>query len=424
MRTLYAFHAVSLIGGTIYGLYYGVFLYKHTFSLTVLAFDGLIGGLGVWLGYLAGVILIKQRGYNQCIRGAFLLWALISFATAFLTHHIAAIFMLIALVKAIPGGMYAAVGDTIMLRDISTRSRNGFFQLHLALEFFASILLPSAVGALISMTASYQWAFVIAGAVYSASFLLKSQLPKPRVALYVRGIPKIIRRPLYPYHAVNRTVAAGFNQLNAFAIAIVPFLILQDEMSMGIIASASALIAAVVSLAMRKLKNAKHQLRLGYGAYVIRTVMSSMFVTAWTTPLLAAWQLTGKVLTPLHDPLQQSMDIHNDSLILGKSAADEALMINVLNNTLKLIGTSLAFGGFILLVHIQPVHQRSILSALIVAYALWRIVALAVSAAINRTAQSPKPAFTPRLYAAHMYSRLHFLMRHYALRIQLLLAQR
>lgn len=397
IRTLYTFNCLSLVGGMIYGMYYGVFLYKHTFSLTVLAIDGLLGGIGLWLGYLVGVYLIRRKGYGWCIRIAFILWAVIAFVTAFITNHIAEWFMIIAVIKALPAGMYAAVGETIMLRDVATDSRSNFLQLNLALEFFASIMLPTAVGALISATAGYTWAFICAGIVYLLSFLIHCSLPKPKLTLRMAGMAGLFKKPLYPYHALNRTVAAGCNQLNAFAIMIVPFLLLQDELSIGVMASVSALIAAIVSIGMRRLRKARAQVALGFGAHAGKALVGALFVSFWTAPLLALWQVVGKVLTPLHDPLQQSKDYENDNLILGKRAPEDALQINVMNNTLKLVGTTIAFGSFIMITKADATQQRAVLEVLLVSYALWRMVNLAITLHINYLASQHSSGYVVRL---------------------------
>jgi hypothetical protein len=386
LRTLYVFNTFSLVGGTLYGLYYGVFLYKHTFSLSTLALDGLLGGFGVWLGYLLGVMVIRRAGYGRCIRLAFGLWAIIALMTALIAGHIAAWFVPLAVLRALPGGLYAAAADCIMLREIKAERRSGFMQLNLALEFVASIILPSAIGALINYTGGYQWAFVAAAAVYLASFAWHCRLPKPQVTFNLRELKQTLRQPLYMPHALNRTLAAGFNQLNAFALTIIPFLLLKNEFDMGILTSACAVAAAVVALAARRVKTA-HSLKLGYGAYTLRTIGSLLFVGMWTVPLMLVWQLIGKLVTPLHDPLQQSLDIHNDSLILGQEAQTRALQINVLNNTLALVGSTVAFGLFIAITRTGTDQQRMMLQGLLLIYATWRFINLAVSAWINKHAR-------------------------------------
>lgn len=386
LRTLYVFNTFSLVVGTLYGLYYGVFLYKHTFSLSTLALDGLLGGFGVWLGYLLGVMVIRRAGYGRCIRLAFGLWAIIALMTALIAGHIAAWFVPLAVLRALPGGLYAAAADCIMLREIKAERRSGFMQLNLALEFVASIILPSAVGALISTTGGYQWAFAAAAVMYAATFAWRCNLPKPHVSFSPRELAQTLRRPLYGPHALNRTLAAGFNQLNAFALTIIPFLLLKNELSMGLLTSACALVAAMVAVAVRRVKTA-HSFKLGYGAYALRTVGSLLFVGMWTAPLMLVWQLVGKLVTPLHDPLQQSLDIHNDSLILGESARRQALQINVLNKTLALVGSTVAFGLFIVITRTSSDQQRVILQGLILLYAAWRFMNLAASAWVNKHAR-------------------------------------
>jgi MFS family permease len=386
IRALYSFNALSLVGGIVYGLYYGIFLYKNTFSLSVLAIDGLLGGLGCWLGYVLAIYLVRRVGYGRSLKIAFALWALVSFLTALIAGHIAQWFMLLAVLKAMPGGMFAATTDTIMLREIKHTARHDFLQVKLALEFLATVILPTVVGALLHFSAGYQLAFLLAGLIYLSAVFIPVALPKPQLHFNFREVLGTFKRPLYPRHAANRTLAAGFNQLNGFAIMIIPFLLLQDELKLGLLTSAIALLASIVSIMVRKIKTEK-KMKLGYASYTVRAVMGGLFIMSWTAPVLMVWQLINKLATPLHDPLQQGLDIHNDSLIMGKDVETKALHINILNNTLLLIGTTVAYGVFYFITRLQPHNQQHVLQILILCFAGWRFINLAVSASINAKAK-------------------------------------
>lgn len=390
IRTLYIFNALSLVGGTVYGLYYGIFLYKNTFSLSVLALDGLLGGFGTWLGYMMGAIAIKKLGYGCCLKIAFGLWAVVSFGTAAAAHHIAEWFMVIAIFKTLPAGICAAACDAIMLREIRNDSRGSFLQIKLGLEFLVAVILPATVGALIRYTQGYELAFVVAGFVYCLAFLIPVKLPRPELHFTLKELGGVFKRPLYTLHATNRTLGAGFNQINAFALMIVPFLMLKDEMKMGLLTSGVALVACVVSFAAPKIK-AHRKLKVGYTAYGVRGLFSLLFVCFWSAPVLAIWQLIGKLATPLHDPLQQNLDIHNDKLIMGDDVREKALHINVLNNTLLLLGATAAYGTFFFITKAAAGHQQLVLQLLIMSFAAWRFANLALSSKINAKARQLTP---------------------------------
>lgn len=392
MRTLHTFNALSLVGGILYGLYYGIFLYKNTFSLSVLAMDGLLGGLGGWLGYILGVVIIRRFGYGFCLRVAFGIMAAVSFLTALVAGSIADWFMILAVLKALPVGMYAAAVDAIMLREVASGSRDGFLQIKLAFEFLAGIMLPSIVGALISQAHGYELAFILSGLIYVVALCVPVKLPKPDVSLNLREIANTFKRPFYKRHAANRTVAAGFNQLNGFVLMIIPFLMLQDELKVGLLTSGIACLAGIVSLLVRKIRP-RQKLKFGYVAYTVRGLASMLFISFWSAHVLVIWQLVNKLATPLHDPLQQSLDIHNDSLIMGENLQKKALHINLLNNTLFLIGTTFAYGVFYLLTKTAPGQQQLILQLLIMSFASWRFINLTLSVRINEWAQSRATQF-------------------------------
>jgi hypothetical protein len=387
VRSLYIFNALSLVGGIVYGLYYGIFLYKSTFSLTVLALDGLLGGFGVWFGYLLGVVAIKKVGYSLGFKVTFGTWAFIAVITALVANNIAEWFMILAILKGIPAGMYTSLCDAIMLREIGKTTRNSFLQIKLALEFLAGVVLPVLVGALVVHGSGYKLSFVIAGVIYMVGILIPVSLPKPEVSFSWREVFQTFKKPLYPKHAANRTASAGFNQINAFVLMIIPFLMLKNEMKVGFLTSGIALVAALMSLAVRKIKTGQ-KLKFAFGAYTMRALISMTFVVLWKAPVLMVWQLVNKLATPFHDPLQQGLDIHNDSLIMGTDVQAKALNINVLNNTLILAGTTAAYGAFFFITRAANGQQRFVLELLILSFAAWRFVNLLVSVKINNKAQT------------------------------------
>lgn len=383
LRALYICNAVSLIGGMLYGLYYGIFLYRETFSLSVLATDGLLTGLGAWVGYIIGIYALKRFGYTATFKTSFFLMSLVALLTAWLSGSITDWFMLLALLKGIPGGMFTASADTIMVREFKTARRNGFLQMKLAIDFIMGVILPIVIGAMISHSGGYRSSFLLAAALYAVAVFIPLRLPKPQLSFSPREVMHVFKRKYYKRHATNRTLAAGFNQVNGFVGMIIPFLMLKDELSVGLLTSAIALVAAGVSIVMRRIRPGQ-RLRVGYAAYFMRSITSLLFVMIWTAPFMIIWQLVNKLVTPLHDPLQQGLDIHNDSLIMGKELQSKALHINVLNNTLLFLGSSFAYGSFLFISQAAANQQSYVLQMLILGFALWRFINLTASAWINK----------------------------------------
>jgi hypothetical protein len=388
IRTLYIFNTFGLVGGLLYGLYYGVFLYKNTFSLSILALDGLLGGFGLWLGYLIGVACIKRAGYGRTIKLAFGLFAAVALLTATLANHIADYFIVLAVLRTLPAGIYLAVGDTILLRDVHASARAGFLQLKLAFEFIAGIILPTLIGAMIKLSGSYHLAFILAALIYIAALFVPIRLPNPVLRFNFKDLYRLFKRPFYTHQVANRTLSAGFNQVNGFVIMIIPFLMLKNEMNVGLLVSATALLSAGMSLYARRLRN--HQtLRYGYSAYAVRAAAGVAFIAFWSAPVLLVWQLINKLMTPLHDPLQQRLDIENDQLILGEDVRGQALTISLVNSTLLLIGTTAAYGAFFFITKAVSGDQRLVLQLMIGGFAAWRFINLAITVWINRKAKDP-----------------------------------
>lgn len=386
LRTMYLLNSITFIAATVYGMYYGVFLYKQTFSLSTLALDGLFSGFGTWIGYLVGVVVIQRLGYKSCFKIAIVGWMTISFVTVLISSHIAEWFIVLAVLRAIPNGMYIANCDTIMLREVMHKQRSGFLQLKMAFEFMTGVVLPPVIGLVLGLEGGYQWIFGIAGSIYLIALFVPIVNNKHDLHLSIKEMIRTFKRPHYKLHAFNRTTAAGFNQLNGFVIMILPFLLLKSELKMGLLTSLTAFCAGIVALLMRNVKPHK-SLGIGYMAFGIRSVTSLVFVMIWTAPFMLVWQLVSKLVTPMHDPLQQSLEVHNDSLIMGKDVANKALNINVLNFTLWFLGATFAYGGFYVITRAASGQQQILLQAIILTYTAWRVVGLAVASLINRNAR-------------------------------------
>jgi hypothetical protein len=71
---------------------------------------------------------------------------------------------------------------------------------------------------------------------------------------------------------------------------------------------------------------------------------------------------------------------------MGDDVQQKALHVSVLNSTLLLVGSTVAYGAFYLITRLGVNDQRALLQMLIMSFALWRFANLAISAHINREA--------------------------------------
>lgn len=155
-------------------------------------------------------------------------------------------------------------------------------------------------------------------------------------------------------------------------ITIVPFLLLQSEFKVGAFTSIIALFAALVSYAFRKVKLA-NQLRLGYAGGVGRLFSNIILAVFWTTPALVIQGLLNKVLAVFNDPIFKSVHINNAEYILGPDVNKEALELNLVDNTMALIGNTIAMITFLAILSLGVSNQIAALRYLLVAYGVWKI---------------------------------------------------
>lgn len=373
-RELYIFSFINLLGGSAYGMYYGIFLYRQSFDIRVLVIDSLLVSIATWAGYLLGTAWIHKHGYKLALRASFLLMLAVSIVTLLLMNHIRELYPLLSLARGLPGGLYAAVTDIFLLQELSAAKRSKYLNLNLSIQFIVTVMLPFLLGGIIKFASGYTDVFLLAAAIYLVALCLPvSERRNTSKTFNIRGELKVLRKPGIREFSINNALASGADQLNALLLGIVPFLLFKSELKVGSFTSFIAIAAAVISLIANR-TNFGQQIKLGFVGNSGRFVSNLILCLSWTPWALMVQGMINKAMSPLNDPIAQKLQLDNASAILGRELHDKALALNLVSATVSLIGKSSALAAFLLILSINQAGEITILRYLLVTYALWKIV--------------------------------------------------
>lgn len=371
-RELYLFTVVSMLGGAVYGLYYGIFLYRNSLDLKVLVIDSLLVALSGWIGYMVGTFWIHRSGYLKAMRLSFILLFLTSVLTLLLIDSIRTIYPLLSVMRGLPGGIYASIIDVFLLKELSSLKRGRYLNLNLSMEFTIAIIIPVLIGLIIKFS-GYRAVFLLAGLVYLAALFLPinyNKRPHSRVGL--EDELHLMKLPGIKEFNFNTALTNGADQLNILLIAIVPFLIFRDELKVGSFTSVVAIVAAAVSFWFRN-RRYDTQIRWGYFGNFGRLLSNFGLSIFWNPVALVFQGMINKSMSPLNDPVFRRLRVDNATKILGDELSSEALQMDMINATMAFIGECGALAIFLVILSFDSGHQILALRALLVVYGLWKI---------------------------------------------------
>jgi hypothetical protein len=373
-RELYVFSTIGLVAGSVFGLYYGIFLYKNTLDIKILVIDTLLVAIAGWVGYVLGILLIHNAGYLRTLKFSFMMLAAASLLTLVLIESIRTVYPLISIARGVPLGISAAVLDTFLLKEMNPHNRGRFFNINLSIEFISAVIMPLLIGAIITYAGGYKATFLLSALLYllaSLAPLKYNKRPKSQISVHDE-IKMLTRRGIKEFN-FNTLLTTGMDELNVLLIAIVPFLLLKTEFKVGIVTSMVAVIAAITALISRNY-HYKRQIKLGYLGNTGRLISNTLLAIFWSPVALVFQSLVNKGLAAFNDPVFRKLRLSSAEEVLGSDLNKEALELNLVTATMTLIGQSMAMMIFLVILSLSADNQISTLRYLLVVYGVWKIL--------------------------------------------------
>lgn len=373
VQELYIFSILAQIAGGFFGFYYGVFLYRNTFDLKILLIDLLVASCFSLIGYFLGADLIHKRGYMLAMRISLLFSSLAALVAFLFSQNIVDIFIYIAMIRGLASGIFASVTEIYLLREMTNKASNKYLYLNLSVEFLLTTIMPIIIGAIITYGSGYKTTFLMASVIYLIGVLIPKQYNKKPVCNYsLKDLLNVTQKTHFGEYGLNIFIGNGADQLNVFLIAIVPFLILKTEFSVGVLAGLAALIASVVSFYLKDARD-KDQTFFGYTGAIGRLVGNLFLAIFWSTPILVIRGLFTNTFSAFNDPVFRKTQIFTAEKILGKDLNKDALELAFSSAFIAFLGKFSAVLIFLLILVAQPSSQASTIRWLLPIYGIWKI---------------------------------------------------
>jgi len=373
-KELYIFTTLGLIAGTIFGLYYGIFLYRNSLDIKVLVIDTLLVSISGWMGYIIGVFYIHKSGYLKTLKLSFLLLFLSCLLTLYLIRSIRTTYPLISIARGVPLGIGLAVFDTFLLKEFISKSRGKFFSINLSIEFATAVLVPFALGAVILYAGGYKTTFLLAALVYLAAFFVPVRYNKrPHSDTKLSDELKLLKQKGIKEFNINTVMTSGMDELNVLLFAIVPFLLLGNEVKVGSLISLVAIVAGLTAFLSRNFRY-KRQIKLGYVGNIGRLLSNTLLSVSWTPFAVVVQTLANKSLAAFNDPIFRKLRLNAAEEALGAELNKEALEFNLISATMTLLGQVMALGVFLLILSLPNENQITALRYLLTIYGFWKLI--------------------------------------------------
>lgn len=353
INEFYFYKTIFIISNFFIYAYYQILLYKETGSLSILVADWLIFHLAIWIGFIFGSLIIEKLGYVNTFKLSFVLLGLSSLVIALNVHSITTFYVLFAIIRAFPRGFFWPIHHTYLLREFRTEERNGIISSIESLGYILSIIFPVLIGLILSTSSDYSLVFLIGAFI----LLLAAMVPwkynkKPEAQITSKEILRIIKDSKFKSYAIINIIGAGMDVNIILIFLIIPFLFTQSEFEVGLIASAMNLIAAFFVFSRRKRK-IEQEIRIGYVGHIIYSFAIFVFTFIFTFPMMLIRGLIAIVTGSMVNPLEQKIDLKIRQNILGKDIKESAVEMNIVIETLYLIGRVIALGILLVLVNIN-----------------------------------------------------------------------
>lgn len=250
--------------------------------------------------------------------------------------------------------------------------RRSYYFIYNSIQTIINIVLLFLIGSIIVYSGGYKATFLISFCIYMLIIFMPPGHNKiPQISFSLSDLKKLISQEVFLTYGLNKVLVNGADSLNIFIFAIVPFLILKNEFSLGMITSIIGILAAILSLIDKNFE-LKKQLSFAYIGSIIRIIVNTAFIIFFSTPVLVIRSIVITILSTFTDPVMSNVDINNTSKLLHHDKKD-AIEINIIDETLALIGKMIALMLFLAILNFFSDDKLIIVKVVIFSYGVWKL---------------------------------------------------
>ncbi|BCX13579.1 MAG: hypothetical protein KatS3mg085_111 [Candidatus Dojkabacteria bacterium] len=318
--------------------FYQILLYRATNDLTIIILEYLIFYLSLWVIFIVGTMILDSAGYLFAMRFMYSMSLIPIIATLLLIDEIGEKYMVIAVLRSIPHGLYWAVHHTFYIKELHGQERSVFINTQKSLELILGIVIPFMVGSLVSFDESYVSLFLLGFLVQLGLFLVPWKYNKlPQNKISSKSILNIVKRKSFLFQGIIFFFDSGINSLFVAIFAIIPFLFLESELGVGSFLSVIGLISALSSYFEAK-RSSNFKYKIGLWGYFLRSVFNVVFAALWNFPALFVRSALVVITSSTSDTVKEDLETSTKDLILKDFKSENIEELNIILETIQLFG--------------------------------------------------------------------------------------
>lgn len=353
------FKTVMILTNLIVWSYYYILLFEETGSFSILLLENLIYLIGLGIGFFICTFFIDRTGYLASFKFSAILQAISMLLILAYIHDLATLFPLFAVIRGLGHGWYWPIEHLFNLKELHGAGRGRLISLMESLNLMLQIVVPILAGALISFTNGYQMTFAVGGIIYLATLFLPFDYnQKSNSRISSKEITAILKmKNFIPFALLSFLMAGSMSLFNVMWL-IIPYLLLKEEFSVGVLGSIVGLIAALTAWMDSKF-SFKTRLNLGYFGFVIYTVFTFLMGLMWSIPFLVFRSMAVAFTNSVGTPARADLDYRIREKILKDYKNESALEMNMIVEIIYTLARIVFLTAFILIFSAEDTMAQS-----------------------------------------------------------------
>lgn len=355
------------------GAFFSIFIFRVTGSVFLTTIGFMVMYLGLFIGYLSTVFLIKHLHYYELAKFSFLLNALTYFGAVLLFEQLGTLIFPFLLIISISNGMYWTGKHLYDLHLFTSHELHPiWFKLYGFTQIFG-VALPFLTGLLIS-SRGYDLVLLFAASVYFVGVMLPVKIKEGKRDLFeMKQLRKLMKHNNFTIFMGYTFIEHFIVVVRNFAFILTPFFFLgQNELELGLLTSAVAIASAVAAYLVRNMDDVKGYQLATLGA-INFSIMNVLYTFFWNQGIMVFRSLIHPFAGAFFMPEMEDLQYKIKRSLLGKHVSEDAYELQIAQEVIFFVSRMLGALFFLFLLSLYGDYM-STARIIIAVSAIWPII--------------------------------------------------
>jgi YQGE family putative transporter len=355
----------------VFDSFYMTYVFKESGQVSTVVVNMLVTFLTIYIGFVLGSLLMNKIGAERNLKVSFVLYIITGLVGIFAASSFAAPYIIISIFRGMAEGFYWASVNFVELSGVPHASRSKFYSLSQSLNSVFFIVMPIALGYLLYREGDLLPIYIIfsilcvIGAVFPFNFSINQ-----KINIKKEHFREIFADPRFGKYVVMRLIISIMWMIDWLMYAVIAFVILGNELNMGVFLAVSSLIGVVISLLTYKVA-IENKAKVGFWMLLMSSLALSIFAFNLTAFAMYLTEMIRSIAGSVSNPAEFDLSVRSTNEMKGEK--DIGAELNIVQESIFTIARFI-FGGVFLLVYPLFHSTASVLTAIIVLYVVLRIV--------------------------------------------------